>query len=378
VAAAAQNALETATAAALEAELLNQAATQTAAAAVSPSARSKTAPSATPAAEQSTAEPTHTLTPEPLASATSAAELEPSPTQAPASTAPSLSGKLAFSLAQGTSHKVYVVEVGDQAPGDLYASVGNARQPALSHDGEWLLVNGTGGGLDAIAKMSSNGHNVQAITCPAITGESGRPVWSPDDTRIAFDGLNADPTIPQIYIQLANEVDCDLTTDKLLIGGGFVTDPNGLYPLWGPDNRIYFRGCETWNPQGASNCGIWSVEPDGSDVLQLLDDPNYLPTAVGRDRLLMMGAQSGQWEIYSVPITGGQPFNLTNQPTTEVWGTLSPDGKTLAYLSNRDGRWAIWLADADGGNPRAWLPISQDWGEVDPDQIADERMSWSE
>jgi hypothetical protein len=48
----------------------------------------------------------------------------------------------------------------------------------------------------------------------------------------------------------------------------------------------------------------------------------------------------------------------------------------MAFPSNQSGRWAIWLASVDGGNAREWLPISSDWGVVDPDRIGEERMSW--
>ena len=341
------------------------------------------------AAAAASATPTATATAQPTATATRQAEASPTATStqatptpvpvvaSPAPPVPALGGKLAFSLPQGTSYKAYVVEVGPTTPEELYADVSNARQPALSYDGEWLLVNSTGGGLDAIARATSNGHQIQAATCAASTGESGRPVWSPDGRFFAFDGLATDPDNPQIYIQKVGEIDCDMVDDRLQIGGGYVTDHNGLYPLWGPDDRIYFRSCATWDPQGGSQCGTWSVRPDGGDVLQLADDLNYLPTDVSRDRLLLMSSQEGNWEVYSVGLQGGTPQNLTNQPTTEVWGTLSPDGRTMAYLSNRGGGWAIWLADVDGASPRAWLPIKLDWGEVDPDRIAQERMSWS-
>jgi len=98
---------------------------------------------------------------------------------------------------------------------------------------------------------------------------------------------------------------------------------------------------------------------------------------VSANRLLLMSSRDNNWEVYSVGLQGGTPQNLTNQPTTEVWGTLSPDGRTMAYLSNQGGGWAIWLANADGSNPRVWLPIRLDWGEVDPNRISQERMSWS-
>ncbi len=302
-------------------------------------------------------------------------EAEP-PTNTPKPQA-SLSGKLAFSLAQGTSYKSYVVQVAPDPPESMYADVGHARQPALSYDGKYLLFNGTGGGMDAIGLATSDGKDPRAVTCLESTGESGRPTWAPDGKRFAFDGLAADPANPPIYIQTINEVDCNLVDNRLQIGGGFPVDANGLYPLWGPDNRIYFRSCATWDPLGASECGVWSVNPDGSDVVRLVDDPSFLPTGVSANRLLLMSSRDNNWEVYSVGLQGGTPQNLTNQPTTEVWGTLSPDGRTMAYLSNQGGGWAIWLANADGSNPRVWLPIRLDWGEVDPNRISQERMSWS-
>ena len=37
---------------------------------------------------------------------------------------------------------------------------------------------------------------------------------------------------------------------------------------------------------------------------------------------------------------------------TDSYPVLSPDGQTLAFHSNRSGRRAIWIAKADGGEPR--------------------------
>ena len=338
-----------------------------------------TSVSATDTPTSPTSTPSRTPTSSPTATPTSApaTPTPASPTAIPRPRSPELAGKLAFSLPQGTSFKVYVVEVGPAPPTGLYASVGNARQPALSSDGQWLLVNGTGGGIDAIARLASNGHQANPITCPDTTAESRRPVWSPDDQRIAFDGF-FDPGRPQIYIQDADEVDCDLVNNRFQVEGGDAVEVNGLYPLWGPDDRVYFRSCATWAPGQESSCGVWSAQADGSGALRLTDNPNHLPTDVGRDRLLFMFNDAGNWDVYSVGLGGGQPRNLTNHPARDVWGTLSPDGRSIAFLSDRGGRWVIWLANEDGSNPIEWLPINSDWGMVDPDRLAQERMSWSE
>ena len=49
-------------------------------------------------------------------------------------------------------------------------------------------------------------------------------------------------------------------------------------------------------------------------------------------------------------LAAAQPISIT--AVRDAYPHLSPDGRTLAFHSNRSGRQAIWLADADGGNVR--------------------------
>jgi TolB protein len=59
----------------------------------------------------------------------------------------------------------------------------------------------------------------------------------------------------------------------------------------------------------------------------------------------------------SLPLAG-DPAPLT--PTEDAYPVVSPDGKTLLFQSNRLGRWALFLADADGKNVRAFLDSRDD------------------
>jgi len=78
--------------------------------------------------------------------------------------------------------------------------------------------------------------------------------------------------------------------------------------------------------------------------------------------------------IYRMPSTGGdaQPLTQNSGVALNFQPRISPDGKTIAFVSDRRGQYNLWLMDADGTNPRpvftdlnvtaaepAWTPDGQ-------------------
>ncbi|GAB1343821.1 amidohydrolase family protein [Gemmatimonas sp.] len=59
--------------------------------------------------------------------------------------------------------------------------------------------------------------------------------------------------------------------------------------------------------------------------------------------------------IYRMPATGGTATVLTQNSgvALNMQPRISPDGRTIAFITDRRGQYNLWVMDADGGNPRA-------------------------
>jgi tricorn protease len=57
-------------------------------------------------------------------------------------------------------------------------------------------------------------------------------------------------------------------------------------------------------------------------------------------------------EIWIVPTAGGQARPLTRHPARDREPKFSPDGKRIAFVSNRDGSEQVYLIPLSGGSPR--------------------------
>ena len=58
-------------------------------------------------------------------------------------------------------------------------------------------------------------------------------------------------------------------------------------------------------------------------------------------------------DLYTLPISGGQATRIIGGLSFESQPVFSPDGSEIAFLSDRSGVENLWIANADGSEPRA-------------------------
>ncbi len=87
----------------------------------------------------------------------------------------------------------------------------------------------------------------------------------------------------------------------------------------------------------------------------------------GGQTVVFISQRAGQADVFSIPLMGGQLRNLTQMPSArEDTPVFSPDGATIAFASDRDGDWSIYLMDTDGSNVRPALGGDKGTDEVHP------------
>lgn len=78
------------------------------------------------------------------------------------------------------------------------------------------------------------------------------------------------------------------------------------------------------------------VSPDGKSVVYVVSESDRKTHKTVAD-------------LWLVPLAGGEPKRLTTAPGMDQHPRFSPDGKTIAFLSDRSGSTQVWLLPLDGG-----------------------------
>jgi len=98
----------------------------------------------------------------------------------------------------------------------------------------------------------------------------------------------------------------------------------------------------------------WDVNaPPGATVRQVpinVDEGSWMDVDVSPDGRTIAFTLLG--DIYTMPIAGGTPTRIAEGLAWEVHPRFSPDGRRIAFTSDRGGGDNIWVMNTDGGDKR--------------------------
>ncbi len=118
-------------------------------------------------------------------------------------------------------------------------------------------------------------------------------------------------------------------------------------PFPGPDELL----CAS-NLTGSTN--IFLLRTDGRGInLTPTENVNIFPALSpdGRQIAFTSDRDGGNQDIYVMDADGGNVRQLTRKCGTNRAPAWSPDGRRIAFCSDRDGHCEIYVMDADGSNP---------------------------
>ncbi len=172
------------------------------------------------------------------------------------------------------------------------------------------------------------------------------PMWSADGRKIYF--ISDRDDIMNLYVY-----DLNTKTTRQLT---FNKDYDIKFPALGGNQIVYEYGGDLYRfdtqsekaskiPVEINNDQNWS-RPEWKDVSRQISTIDVAP---GGERIVL----SARGDIFTLPAKEGITYNLTNSSNAnDRYPQWSPDGKWIAYISDKSGEFNIWLRDAVSGEEK--------------------------
>ncbi|MGB6335780.1 MAG: protein kinase, partial [Thermoanaerobaculia bacterium] len=214
-------------------------------------------------------------------------------------------------------------------------------EPSLSPDGRFFVYASDAAGNWDIYLQRIGGGNAMNLTEDSLEDDR-QPAFSPDGESIAFRSERAGGGI---YIMGATGESVRRATD------------HGYFPDWSPDGaKIVFstrrRGTWAWN----SEARIWTVDLSTGHSSMVLDHSALMPSwSPGGQRVAYYGVWAPsegekRYDLFTVPVDGGEPVAVTDDVHVEYDPAWSADGQHLFFISNLSGFRDMWRVPIDERN----------------------------
>ncbi|MEJ2208565.1 MAG: hypothetical protein P8129_05950, partial [Anaerolineae bacterium] len=282
------------------------------------------------------------------------------------------SGRIAFPRFDpgGNTYSVYVCGVEGS---DCRRVVTEASQPDFLPGGARLVVHSWKSDAKGLLLVDLSGNPIWQISNQI---EAARPSVDFQGESYVYHSRQEADRQPRLYRTYSAEIR-PLMREASLI--------RGRSPSWTPDGKILYSGCL------GDACGIILMGPHGGDGRQIVAGATETNPEASPDGrwVAFMSQRDGNWEVYVASLAGGDMQRLTDYPGNDGLPAWSPDGRWLAYVSDRGGAWAVWAMRFDeSGRASAPVRLFAIGGPLDgqvrgaaPHEIhgwLEERISWGE
>jgi Tol biopolymer transport system component len=263
---------------------------------------------------------------------------------APAAT-PGVNGHLL--IASGQRHAMTLIAMQPHKNGDrLMLNYGADQGATYSPDGTRVVFMNNYDGDYEICVMNADGTGVKQLTTNSAV--DAYPSWSPDSSTIAFTS-NRDGDFDVYVMSADGSGQTNITSDDKW---------DDDFPRWSPDGR--FIAIETDRYGGVSAELITSdgkVQATIGSVAYASFFDSWSPDGKS---VLVDSNSGGDFDIYRYDLYAGGPLqwslmqskSVSDDSAAEGSAIWSPDGKQIAFSSNRDGDFEIYVMNIDGGPQR--------------------------
>jgi len=146
---------------------------------------------------------------------------------------------------------------------------------------------------------------------------------------------------------------------------------DGQTPTFSPiDDTIYYLGTDAQ----ANNPGIYALQRGSEPIRLSQHDSDRKPSVSVNGEIAFMTARDGTWDIFTLQTENNTIEPLIATPANEGLPVWSPDGTQLAFVSDKEGGWAIYVIDLTVETPTP-QKVS-DWGNTHPDWLQ-QQLSWA-
>lgn len=244
---------------------------------------------------------------------------------------------------------IFLVPVGQGEQRELYASRTKIpHSPAISPDGRFLaFASCTAAYLCDIELLELDGRHLPRGRSRPVTPEkmiSWGLSWMPDSRSLIYGAGPGDMT----YLW-RTAISGSTKPERLELPGPGAHGPE----VSGTAHRLAFTRYDT-------DRDIWALQPGRPPRVLISSTLQEFYPQLSPDgrRIAFTSDRSGATEVWVVDRDGSKPVQLTEGPgRLQGYARWSPDGRRLVFASQaEDGHWAVYAVDAAGGQPRRLTP----------------------